>query len=205
MTTIVVPFRGPGGKRRLGALPARARRRLANAMLGDVLDACLPVGRTVLVTSPQATEARTLAAYLGVDVVDDPRGGQSEAVGHALRNLPDGTVLVVNADLPCARPPDLLALLGLLAPGGLALAEAPDGTTNALALASPRLFQPLYGPGSANRFRRHAEGLGVPHATAPLPNLIHDVDTLAALDALADRVGPRTAAALAELPATAAA
>ncbi len=205
MTTIVVPFRGPGGKRRLGPLPARSRRRLANAMLGDVLGACLPVGRTLLVTSPAASEARTLAAYIGVDVIDDPRGGQSEAVGHVLRNLADGSVLVVNADLPCARPPDLLALLGLVAPGGLALAEAADGTTNALALATPRLFQPLYGPGSANRFRRHAEGLGVPHTTAPLPNLIEDVDTLAALDALADRVGPRTAAALAELAATAAA
>ncbi|HEU5213860.1 MAG TPA: hypothetical protein VFU10_13900, partial [Gaiellaceae bacterium] len=73
-------------------------------------------------------------------------------------------------------------------------AEAADGTTNALALSSPRLFEKLYGAGSAARFRRHAEGLDVPWADATLPALAHDVDRVADLEALDGRLGPVTAA-----------
>ena len=113
---------------------------------------------------------------------------------HALRSLDDGPVLVVNADLPCVQPADLLALLGHLPAGGLTLVEASDGTTNALALASPRLFEKLYGAGSAARFRRHAEGLGVPWADTTLPALAQDVDRVADLEALDGRLGPVTAA-----------
>ena len=66
--------------------------------------------------------------------------------------LPAQTRLVVNADLPCATP----EALRRLAAAGLALVEARDGTTNALSLPDPRLFAPLYGPASADRFRAHA-------------------------------------------------
>ncbi|HEY6031312.1 MAG TPA: hypothetical protein VIU44_12135, partial [Gaiellaceae bacterium] len=90
---------------------------------------------------------------------------------------------------------DLYALLGALPPGGVALAEATDGTTNALALASPTLFEPLYGPGSAARFR--ALGRSQAAAAVPIPNLIDDVDTLDDLRRLQPRLGPRTAEALA--------
>ena len=196
MPRIVVPFRGADAKRRLSPLSLAERRALSHAMLTDVLDAASTVGRTLLVTSPAAKDARCRAAAAGVEVVDDPGRGQSEAVLHTLRTLDDGPVLVVNADVPAAQPADLLALLGLMPSGGLALVEALDGTTNALALSSPRLFERLYGGGSAARFRRHAEGLGVPFADAALPNLVHDVDRLADLDSLAGRVGPATAAAL---------
>jgi 2-phospho-L-lactate guanylyltransferase len=165
-------------------------------MLADVLAAAVPVGRTLLAAPLGAREARRLAADLEVEVVDDTGQSQSEAVGQALRLLHDGPVIVVNADLPCVRPADLLALVGLLPAGGLALAEAADGTTNALALSSPRQFERLYGPGSADRFRRHAEGLGVQWADAQLPNLVDDVDTPADLRALAPRLGPATTAAV---------
>jgi 2-phospho-L-lactate guanylyltransferase len=202
---IVVPFRGADAKRRLSPLGATERRTLAHAMLTDVLSVATTVGQTLLVTSPGAIAARCRAAAAGAEVVDDPGRGQSEAVLHALRLLDDGSVLVVNADLPCAQPADLLALLGHMPPGGLALVEAADGTTNALALSSPRLFERLYGDGSAARFRRHAEGLGIPWADAALPNLAHDVDQLADLDALAGRLGPATAAVREGLLATAAA
>ena len=50
--------------------------------------------------------------------------------------------------------------------------EARDGTTNALSLPDPEIFAPLYGPGSAERFRAHA-----PFATARIPELENDVDT----------------------------
>ncbi len=80
----------------------------------------------------------------------------------------------------------------------MALVEAPDGTTNALALAAPHLFAPLYGPGSAGRFHVRAERLGVPVVTAEIPNLVDDVDTLADLERLEGRLGSHTAAALGE-------
>jgi 2-phospho-L-lactate guanylyltransferase len=106
-------------------------------------------------------------------------------------------VLIVNADLPCVRPRDLLALLGAAPLGGMALVEAADGTTNALALADPVQFQDLYGPGSAARFRAYARSHGLGCVTIAIPNLAADVDTLDDLDRLRGRLGPHTAAALA--------
>jgi hypothetical protein len=54
------------------------------------------------------------------------------------------------------------------------------------------MFSPLYGPGSANRFRVHA-----PFATAEIPELHEDVDSASDLERLAPLVGPRTRALLA--------
>ena len=149
-------------------------------MLEDVLAAAEPVGEVVLADEP---------------------GGQGQAVEGALRRVQTGPVLVVNADLPCARPRDLLTLLGALPEGGLALVEAADGTTNALALAAPHLFAPLYGEHSADRFLARAERLGVPAVLAAIPNLADDVDTIADLERLEGRLGTRTAAALEALRA----
>jgi 2-phospho-L-lactate guanylyltransferase (CobY/MobA/RfbA family) len=64
---------------------------------------------------------------------------------------------------------------------------AADGTTNALGLADERLFEPVYGPGSAARFAKLAESRRLDS-----PNLHDDVDTLADLVRIVDRVGPHT-------------
>jgi len=175
MVSVVVPFRGAGGKHRL-AVPEPARAELALAMLGDVLEACVSVGPTVVVTNDEA--AAELAAGLGATRVADPGGGQGAAVAAALSGLPEGPALVVNADLPLARRADLEALLAAVPPGGLAYVPAADGTTNALGLSSPSLFAPLYGPGSAARFAAH-----VTPAVAVSPRgLVQDVDTVADLE-----------------------
>jgi len=144
-------------------------------MLDDVLAAAEPVGEAL---------------------VTREGGGQGPAVEAALRRIGPGPVLVVNADLPCARPRDLLTLLGALPEGGLALVPAADGTTNALALSAPHLFAPLYGPGSAERFLARAERLEVPAAVASIPHLAEDVDELADLERLEGSLGAHTAAAL---------
>jgi 2-phospho-L-lactate guanylyltransferase (CobY/MobA/RfbA family) len=174
MPTVIVPFRGENAKQRLAPLPEAARAALAKAMLADVLAACESVGRTLVARE----------------------GGQGEAVEAALRGVEPGPILIVNADLPCARPRDLLALLGAMPERGLAIVEAADGTTNALALSSTHLFAPVYGPGSAKRFRARAERLGVGFVSAEVPELADDVDTLADLERLEGRLGPNTAAAL---------
>jgi len=167
--TIVIPFRGEDAKQRL---PEPLRAELARAMLADVVVAAEEVGRTIV------AEGR----------------GQGAAVEAALSDVQETPVLVVNADLPAATPRDLLALLGSIPPEGIAVAAAPDGTTNALGLAAPGLFEPLYGPGSAERFLALA-----PSRLAEIPNLTDDVDALSDLERLDGRLGARTRAALESL------
>ncbi|HZO98504.1 MAG TPA: NTP transferase domain-containing protein [Gaiellaceae bacterium] len=197
MPTVVVPFRGTQGKRRLARLPGAVRAALGEAMLADVVAACRTVGPVYVVT-----RAKGLA--VAATLVADPGGGQGAAVRAGL----DAAVaagepppfLVVNADLPCVTPRDLLALAGAVPEGGLALAAADDGTTNALALSAAELFEPLYGPGSARRFEALA-----PSRSLGAPNLVDDVDTLEDLERLRGRAGASTRRALERLRAGAAA
>jgi 2-phospho-L-lactate guanylyltransferase len=192
MTEIVVPFRGRSGKQRLEA-SEEARARLSLAMLGDVLAAATAVGRTLVVSGD--AEGQALADELGAEALADPGGGQGAAVGAALGRV-EGTALVVNADVPCVVPHDLRTLAGAAELGALAFVEAEDGTTNALALPRPAHFAPLYGGGSAARFRDHAEQLGLPAISCVIPNLSDDVDTMDDLRRIGLRAGPRTQAAL---------
>ena len=191
MTQIVVPFRGRSGKQRLDATD-EARFRLSLAMLGDVLAAATVTGRTLVVTGD--AEGRALADELGADGVDDPGGGQGAAVAAALELVEEGPVLVVNADLPCVVPHDLRTLAGAAELGAIGYVEAEDGTTNALALPDARRFAPLYGGGSAARFRDHADEIGVTAISCAIPNLSDDVDTLDDLRRIGLRAGPRTQA-----------
>ena len=173
MPTIVIPFRGQDAKQRL---PDEVRAELAEAMLADVLAAAEEVGPTVV------AEGR----------------GQGASVEAALADVRGSPVLVVNADLPAVTPRDLLALLGSIPQNGIAVAAAADGTTNALGLATARVFEPVYGPGSAGRFLALA-----PSRLVEIPNLTDDVDALEDLERLEGRVGVRTRAALDRLRAAA--
>jgi 2-phospho-L-lactate guanylyltransferase len=187
MATVVVPFRSSDPKSRLQPVPGRDRVRLAEAMLADVLAAvaAAPIARTFVV-SPGPVDLPA-----GVEHVADPHRGQGAAVRAAL----DAAVavgapppyLVLNADLPCVTARDVLALAGAVPDGGLALARAADGTTNALALSGEHLFEPLYGPGSAERYAALA-----PSRLVDAPNLVDDVDTLEDLARLAARLGAST-------------
>jgi 2-phospho-L-lactate/phosphoenolpyruvate guanylyltransferase len=196
MPTLVVPFRGAGGKSRLEPLGADAQAALACAMLADVLAAAADVGPTFVV-APEPVAG-------GVTHVRDPGRGQGAAVAAGLAAAAAAgaplPLLVVNADLPCVTPRDLLTLAGSVPPNGLAVSAAADGTTNALALSSADLFEPLYGPGSAERFAALGPWLGV-----NAPNLSCDVDTVADLRRLESRLGPHTRRALAALRVEAAA
>jgi 2-phospho-L-lactate guanylyltransferase len=175
--TIVVPYRGDAKRRISSELRAAA----AVAMLGDVVEAALEVGPVLVVTDDE------VVVPAGAKVVADPGGGLDAAVLAGLAKV-EGHALVVNADLPCATPTALRELQA----AGLALVEAADGTTNALSLPDPRAFVPLYGPGSAARFRAHS-----PYAAARIAELEEDVDSDADLERLAPMLGPRTLALLA--------
>ncbi len=173
----MIPYRGDAKRR----LPASIRAAAAVAMLGDVVAASLQVGPVIVVTDD------TAVVPSGVEVVEDPGDGLGPAVAAGLAQV-KGHSLVVNADLPCATP----AALQRLAAAGLALVEAGDGTTNALSLPDPSVFAPLYGPGSADRFRAHA-----PFVTTAIPELEADVDDNADLERLMPLLGSRTRALLA--------
>ena len=198
MATVVVPFRGSDPKRRLDGLSDTDRLRVAEAMLADVVAAAAAIGR-VFVVSPERPELPG-----GVEHVSDPRHGLGAAVQAALDAATlaaaPAPFLVVNADLPCVTPRDLLALAGAVPEDGLALVPAADGTTNALALSRGTVFEPLYGPGSAGRFAALSRSRAV---TAP--NLVDDVDTAADLERVGDRLGPHTRRILAALRREAAA
>jgi 2-phospho-L-lactate guanylyltransferase len=176
---IVVPYAGPSGKTRL----AGAREELSRAMLEDVLAAAAGIGRTWVVSPGPVREA---------DWIPDPGGGQGAAVEAALSEIGAGPVLVVNSDLPCVTADDLLALEEATPVSGIAIAPARDGTTNALGLFDTTLFAPLYGPGSAARFRANVER----SRSVERPGLRDDVDTLDDLDRLSSRLGASTRAAL---------
>src|SRR5437763_6085665 len=114
MAAVVIPFAGVEGKTRLHT-SRRVRRALSLAMLGDVLAAATATGETHVVTTDP--EAAAVARDLGARALADPGGGQGAAVAAALAGLREAPVLVVNADLPCALPIDLRALL-TATPGG---------------------------------------------------------------------------------------
>lgn len=137
-------------------------------MLEAVLGAAASVGQTWVV-SPDPVEGATW--------IPDPGGGQGAAVEAALRAIGPGPVLIVNSDLPSVTADDLRVLYEAIPKRGLAIAPALDGTTNALGLSDTTLFAPLYGPGSAARFRALAE-----HAVDVVcAGLRDDVDTPADL------------------------
>ena len=197
MPTVVVPFRGAEGKSRLAQLPLATRGALGEAMLADVLVACGSLGAVYVVTPVQLPA-------VAATVIADRGGGQGAAVRAGLEAAvaagSPAPYLVLNADLPCVTARDLLALAGSIPEGGLALAPAADGTTNALAFATVGLFEPVYGPGSAGRFA----ALG-PSRMLDTPNLVDDVDTIEDLERLRSRVGLNTSRLLARLQLGAAA
>jgi 2-phospho-L-lactate guanylyltransferase len=197
MSAIVIPFAGVEGKTRLHA-SRRTRRELSHAMLGDVLAAALAVGTPRVVTSD--VDAAALAHELDVELVEDPGGGQGPAVAVALDGLDSGPILIVNADVPCVVPDDLRGLLAATPAGGVALVEALDGTTNAMSITAASVFAPLYGPDSAARFCARASELGLESVSVASPNLADDVDTVADLQRLHLRLGPRSQIVLATLP-----
>lgn len=197
MAGIVVPFRGSGGKQRLTGFGPSEHRSIVLAMLADVLAAATDVSRTVVVTGDE--HGRVAAGEAGAEAVDDPGGGQGAAVAAALGLFPSDAVLIVNADLPCVAAYDLRSLVASTPRGGIALVASADGRTNALSLPAPYLFEPLYGPNSAERFKRAARDLQLEVVEAAIPNLADDVDTREDLERVRSRLGPHTAAALAGL------
>jgi 2-phospho-L-lactate/phosphoenolpyruvate guanylyltransferase len=168
----VIPLKGlDHAKSRLGAVLSRVERaELALRLLAGVVGACNDAGLPVCVISPDH-KARSEAIRLGAETLDDGGVDLTGAVTLGLeRYAAAEAVVAIAADLPYVTADDVRELLELARP--LAVAAAPDGTTNAAAARPPSALRPSYGPGSA---ARHG-GLQV-----HLPRLERDLDTPADL------------------------
>lgn len=159
--------------------PAVARR-LAIAMLGDVIEALRGVPRLarVAVVTPDALAAE-VARSEGALALLRADSGLNAAVDAAAAELapgPSDALLVVLGDVAGARAADLEALLDALEGPGVALAPSSDGGTSALLRRPARAIPAGFGPESAKRHRELAARAGLPFRELALPSLALDVD-----------------------------
>jgi 2-phospho-L-lactate guanylyltransferase len=204
---IILARVGNHAKSRLAsALGPDQRRRLALAMLGDVVAVCsqargLLDGVLAVVDEPAA---RLVAEHAGALVLDDPTPGDMNVAAvrgiQAAHQYGAQTVIVLPGDVPLISRHDLATLANSAgdAPRAVIIGASRDGMgTNALLLRPPRIIDPAFGPPSVGRHVRAGLAAGaVTHVDSKL-GLSLDVDTPAELAALADApVGPRTAAVL---------
>lgn len=162
----VKPF--DGAKARLAAvLSASGRRRLAKAMLQDVLDALVATTELagILVVTHDEAAAR-LAQNLGAEVIDDVSGcGTNAAVAQGLQFLDSRGrrgALVVPGDVPLMTTDDLREILAYARACPVVLVPAMrDGGTNLLLTQPPGLLPPCFGRDSFARHVAAARALGI--------------------------------------------
>ena len=198
-TVAVLPIKTfARAKHRLSqAVEPPGRRELAEAMVGDVLEALAAVDRLDLVIAVTAEpRAAAAAREAGAQVVhDDREAGQSAAAAlgiAAAQGLGAARALLVPGDCPALDPAEVRGLLGSEA-GVVIVPDRHGAGTNALLLRPPEAIEPSFGPGSFARHAARAREAGFAPRVAAIPSLVLDVDTpddLAALRAaLAARSG----------------
>ncbi len=220
VTVAVLPIKTfARAKHRLAeAVDVPDRRALAEAMVGDVLQALAGVkglDRLVVVTAePRAASA---ARDAGADVVhDDDEAGQSAAAALGVdAALAAGAerALLVPGDCPALDPGEVDGLLSRQGRAGVVIVPDRHGSgTNALLLSPPGVIEPSFGPGSFARHAARAHAAQTVVRVAEVRSLGLDVDTPDDLQALRDvlaarpNAAPRTRALLERmLPAAAAA
>jgi 2-phospho-L-lactate guanylyltransferase len=178
--------------------PAQLRR-LAEAMVGDVLDtlvATATLDAVVVVTNEPAVTA--LADAHGAAVLADPtESGQSAAalvgIRHALTNGYE-RALLVPGDCPALDAQALGALLErpIAPPAVTIVADRHGSGTNALLLMPPDAIEPAFGPGSFERHRQRAGAATAAWHVEPLPGLLLDIDTPEDLGELRRALAHRT-------------
>jgi 2-phospho-L-lactate guanylyltransferase len=203
VTAAVLPIKTYArAKHRLSvAVEVPDRRALAEAMVGDVLDALALVpglARVIAVTAEPRAAAAARAA--GAEVVHDPdEAGQSAAalIGIAAA-LEAGAerVLLVPGDCPALDPHEVGALLERQGRAGVVIVPDRHGAgTNALLLSPPDVIEPSFGPGSFARHAARAHAAGTVVRVAEVRSLGLDVDTPGDLQALREALTVRPAAA----------
>ena len=190
--TAVLPVKRFGvAKQRLAAgITGGQRRDLAEAMVGDVLDAigrARAVERVIVVSGDPV--AQELAAESGAEVVPDPEdAGHVEAAQAGIAKAEaEGAerVVLLAGDCPLLDPRELDRLLTGVPGNYVGIVPDRHGTgTNALLLSPPGAIVPAFGEGSRDRHVEAARQAGVPFGIEELPSIELDLDTPADLIAL---------------------
>jgi 2-phospho-L-lactate guanylyltransferase len=171
-------------KGRLDALGPAGRRRLAVAMLTDVLHATKDWPLRLIVTSDP--EAAALGRAGGLAVVPDPGLGLDPAIGAGTREAIGAGVralLVLPSDVPLVSEDDLSRLFSLDAQ--LVIARSDDGGTSALLRRPPAAIATCFGPDSAAAHARAGRRAGLRVLAPRMASLALDVDDLEDLGRLA--------------------
>lgn len=199
MIAAIVPAKGLAqAKGRLAAvLSDEERRRLALAMLADVLAPLLAVPRiqaTAVVSSDPQVLA--LATSLGAQAIVEPppARGVNAALTHAARAFPAAggieALLVMPMDVPLLAAADVEAILDALpfdcAQGrpterGVVLCPSRAGGTSALALRPPDAIPFRFGPDSFAAHCHEAALRGLSPTVLPIESLMLDIDSPADL------------------------
>ena len=181
----LIPLRSPGeGKTRLAStLTAEERAALAGAMLADVVAALRDSAVDRIVVAAAGTAAAAAATAVGAEVLHDPasvtdlprRDRLDAAIAAATGQLRcAGQLLVVAADLPHLRGPDVDAVL---APDAeVVVASTRDGGTGGLLRRPPDVCGTAYGPRSAARHLATARAIGARAMRLEVAGFAYDVD-----------------------------
>ncbi len=166
-----------------GVLSESERRRLALAMLADVLRTLQAVPRLDLIaTVSPDTDVLARAQGLGSEPIAEPPSarGINRALTHALGVIsPRGidTLLVVVADVPAVSPSDIEAVLDALSPqGGAVICPSLAQGTSALALRPPDAIPFRFGPHSFAAHKREAAARDVSAHIQRIDSLAADID-----------------------------
>lgn len=197
---VITIKRFDAAKQRLaGSIEEGLRRRLVEAMFGDVLEAVVAarlLGGIVVVTGE--SRAQKMALATGAEVLADPEnGGHSAAsllgIERAIELGADRVVLLPG-DCPLLDPHELDRLLTGMPSPWVAVVPDRHGTgTNAVVIAPPRAIDPSFGEGSCERHLELARAAGVPTSREPVPTLALDLDTPADIIALTREIESRRA------------
>jgi len=194
MIAALVPAKGLSqAKGRLAAvLSDEERRRLALAMLADVLAPLLAVPRiqtTAVVSSD--LQVLALARSLGAEAIIEPPQARdvNSALAYAARALPAAggidALLVVPMDVPLLAAADVQAILDALPDEpGVVLCPSRAGGTSALALRPPDAIPFRFGPDSFAAHCLEAALRGLSPAVLRIESLMLDIDSPADLVSL---------------------
>ena len=211
-TTAIVPVKGlsDANGRLNGTLAADERYRLAEALFLDLI-VKLPRSRCIddiLVVTADPSVARQ-ARWFGHKVLEQKSDeGHSEAAAAGARAaMAEGAarVVMLPVDCPTLDIEELDAHVGRSHRTALIVPDRHGTGTNALVLAPPDVFLPVFGPDSCGRHVSRARASGISFALEELESLAMDLDTPEDMSLLRDRLlldpqpAPRTAEVLWEL------
>jgi 2-phospho-L-lactate guanylyltransferase len=190
---IIVPVKDlADAKQRLNTVLSSAeRRRLAEAMLRDVLSALRSAAeRASIALVTKDERAKVIAAEMNVSVIAESENrGETEAVALAVDVLMGRdvqTMLVVPGDIPLITPEDVNRIIQAGRSADVVLAPSRDERgTNAALLRPPDALPLRFGDDSFRPHLEKARALGRRTTVLHLPNVGLDIDTPADLTALA--------------------